>query len=110
MPAATARRLAWSNTAPLGTPVDPLVHTMATGSWASGVRRGAGVWARAPAGARARRASTVPACGGIESSGTAAVSTTVTAGRTRAVIEACSAAPMRRFMPVVMAPIRAAAW
>ena len=35
--AATARRLAWSNTTPLGTPVDPLVHTMVTGSWASRV-------------------------------------------------------------------------
>ena len=32
VPSATARRLAWSKTAPLGIPVVPLVHTTATGS------------------------------------------------------------------------------
>src|ERR1700729_2532223 len=32
VPRATAARLAWSKTAPLGRPVVPLVHTTATGS------------------------------------------------------------------------------
>ena len=32
VPSATARRLSWSNTAPFGSPVVPLVHTTATGS------------------------------------------------------------------------------
>ncbi len=108
MPAATASRLAWSNTAPLGAPVDPLVQTMATGSWASSPHRRAGPCP--DASASATLVSTVPDPGAMASPGTAAVSTTVTVGWTRAVIEACSALPMRRFSPVVMAPMRAAAW
>ncbi len=107
VPAATAARLRWSKTAPFGTPVDPLVHTTATGSAAASVaNRGA---RSAAASARSRRSTSCPASGGTAASATRARSTTVTAGRVRAVMEACSAGARRRFTPVVMAPRRAAA-
>ena len=59
VPSATAARLAWSNTAPLGSPVVPLVHTTATGSVgdSSGQRPG-GVRRRRPR--TVDRSSTVP--------------------------------------------------
>ena len=51
-----------------------------------------------------------PVPGGTAASATRSVSTTVTVGRVRAVIDACSAGPSRRLTPVVTAPRRAAAW
>ncbi len=109
MPAATARRLAWSNTAPLGTPGRPAgPHdgdrvVRVERSTEPGASRCRPSWSRAAASEP--RVSTVPDPGGTDSSATTSVSTTVTTGWTRAMIEACSAAPMRRFTPVVMAPM-----
>ena len=57
VPAATAARQAWSNTAPLGSPVVPLVHTTATGSVRRQLRpRRRGAARRRPRPPRARRA------------------------------------------------------
>ena len=106
VPAATAARLAWSKTAPLGSPVVPLVHTTATGS--SGARSG-NTGGGGPGGRVAHRRPVEhrrrpgPAGSGAPSS------TTVTAGRVRSRIDRTSGRPRRRLMPEVIAPSRVAA-
>ncbi len=57
-PSATAARLSWSNTAPFGIPVVPLVHTIATGSCGSSA--GSVGAASAYAGASCERLIAVP--------------------------------------------------
>ncbi len=105
VPSATARRLPWSNTAPFGSPVVPLVHTTATGS--SGIAAGhVGGGGPSAAPAQSLRKRTVPA--GPSGAG-APSSTTVTAGRVRSRIEVTSGVPSRRLMPEVIAPSRTAA-
>ena len=105
VPSATARRLSWSNTAPLGRPVVPLVHTTATGSvgWSSGQAIGAGPSAAARQVARARTVPVGPDGGSSPSS------TIVTTGRVRSTMEDTSGAPSRRLTPDVTAPSRAMA-
>ncbi len=105
VPAATAARQAWSKTAPLGSPVVPLVHTTATGS--SGARLGHRMGAGPPVAAcTSDRSSTVP--DGPPGRG-APSSVTVTAGAVRSRMEVTSGPPRRRLMPEVTAPRRAAA-
>ena len=77
VPSATARRLSWSNTAPFGSPVVPLVHTTATGSDGAVTGHAAGDGPPVAAVHRARvRTAPVGPVGTVASS-----STTVTTGR-----------------------------
>ena len=88
-PAAMARRQPWSNTAPLGAPVVPLVHTMATGSSVA-------IAGRAVNAGSSAAAATSPG------------SSRVTTGSARSMIERTSDGPSRGLRPVVMAPTRIA--
>ena len=106
VPRATAARLAWSNTAPLGMPVVPLVQTTATGSCAvrSGhPRGGASYWPDI----RSARSITR-----VRPSGTRSLdslSSTKRTGAVRSMIEATSPRPIRGLMPDVIAPSRSRA-
>ena len=105
VPDATAARASWSNTAPLGSPVVPLVHTTATGSVGdSSGNPGGGGPVMASVTADRRSTSPVGPAGGVASS-----STTVTTGRVRSRIDRTSRWPRRRLMPDVIAPSRVAA-
>ncbi len=92
-------------TAPLGTPVVPLVQMMQTGSSADSA-------GSVPGGSAAKAsfsASTGRTRPGSTPSGTRAPSpTTVTAGSVREMMLACSAGPRRRLTAEVIAPTRAA--
>jgi hypothetical protein len=99
-----SRRVAWSNTAPFGTPVVPLVQTMATGS--DGSRSGSGDGGSSSYSAASSdrgSADATPAGGSMPSS------TTTTFGVVRSTMLATSAGPSRRLIPVVIAPSRMAA-
>ncbi len=106
VPRATAARLAWSNNAPLGCPVVPLVQTTATGSCGdSAGQRGGG------AASQAARTSARSATGTGGSSGrdAASGSTTRSTGAARSTMDTISPAPRRGLMPDAMAPRRASA-
>ncbi len=105
VPSATAARLAWSKTAPLGSPDVPLVQTTATGSCRDsfGHRDGAAPPVALHTVERSSTAPDRPACGAAPSS------TTVTVGRVRCRMDRASADPSRRLIPEVTAPRRAAA-
>src|SRR5664280_479801 len=105
VPSATARRLSWLNTAPLGRPVVPLVHTTATGSDACrpGHDGGGGPEAARVQSARVTTVPTGPPGTGAPSS------TMVTTGRVRSMTEVVSRGARRRLMPEVIAPRRTTA-
>ena len=106
---AVARRHSWSNTAPLGTPVVPLVHTMATVSVGSAcTRRASG----SPGGASRTtwRSITCHGPAGIGAVSARPASVITTLGSARVMMLSTSARPRRGFTPLVIAPSRMTAW
>ena len=100
-----AAMAAWSNTAPLGTPVVPLVHTTHAGS-ESAISGSAAVGAVENAASRSWSRSTVP--GLTPDGGSMPSPVTVTTGSVRSRMLACSRGPRRRLMAEVIAPARSA--
>ena len=97
----------WSYTAPLGTPVVPLVQTMQAGSVAATSGRSARGSAAKAAGSSAS-ARIVPAA--TPSGSSTPVPTTVTTGSLRSKMLRCSVAPRRTLIAAVIAPALSAPW
>ena len=102
---ATAARLSWSNTAPLGRPVVPPVQQMTTGR--RGCNDGSGGGGASQKPASCDQPITRPAGGGRSRP---SQSTTVRRGRARPVMWPTSSGPNRWLTPLVMAPRRMSAW
>ncbi len=103
VPRATAARLAWSKSAPLGLPVVPLVQTTATGSCAARSGHRPGGSPVHVAAMSARSTTSTPVTSGT---GGAPGSATRSTGAARSMMEATSPAPMRGLMPEAIAPRR----
>ncbi len=103
-----AARLAWSNTAPLGWPLVPLVHTTATtsSSCSAGRRRGPPA---AATSARSLRSTTLHPSGGGDGN-RAGSSQMSNRGATRLNMLATSPGPSLVLIPELIAPRRMAAW